>query len=169
MQSTAWVTLLRHIPAQVHENLMVMTLSGTEIAIQTLLRIDREFVAIKGRVAGSQLAGRVFFIAYDQIDYFGFQQEVKDEKFQELFAGLTMPGLGAAEAAATAIEVPTVEQASNSSPVPTPVIPEPTPRVTPPGSRAIKSVVLERFRSRTARSGLRPRLPHSDEPPPGMT
>jgi hypothetical protein len=178
MQSPAWVTLLRHIPPKVHEGLMLVTCSGTEIAIQSLLRIDREFVAVKGRVAGSQAAGRVFFVAYDQIDYFGFQQEIKEEQFEEWFAGLVMPELATApvqqggdrQAAAAAAAAAVAAAVAAASGAPLPVAPQPAPRPAPaaveaavpppPGSKTVptlKSAVLERFRSRNS-SGLRKRL-----------
>ena len=47
MQDKAWAALLSHIPAERHDNLMLVTRSSTEIAIQSILRIDRQFVALK--------------------------------------------------------------------------------------------------------------------------
>ena len=78
MQSSVWATLLRQIPTECHDQLMLTTFGGTEIAIQGILRIDHEFLAIKGRLAGSQDAGRVFFLPYCQIDYLGFQRALKE-------------------------------------------------------------------------------------------
>src|SRR5690348_192444 len=83
MQSCAWVALLRHIPVEQHHHYMLVTVSGTEIAIQGLLRIEQECVVLKGRLSGSQEAGRIFFVPYAQIDYFGTLQPVKDDVFQE--------------------------------------------------------------------------------------
>ena len=91
MQSSVWALLLRQIPAEQHRNLMLVTTGGTEIAIQGILRIDHQFLAIKGRLAGSQDAGRVFFIPYTHIDYLGFQQPVKESEFHEMFGGLNIP------------------------------------------------------------------------------
>src|SRR5262249_57453549 len=91
MQNSTWGALLRHIPAEQQDQYMLVTVSGTEIAIQNLLRIDRGFVALKGRLAGSQEAGRVFFIPYDQIDYLGTQKPIKDSEFSEGFDSLVIP------------------------------------------------------------------------------
>ncbi len=173
MQSSAWAALLRHMPNEIHHNLMVVTRGGTEIAIQAMLRIDHEWVAIKGRLAGTQEAGRVFFVAYDQIDYFGFQQPTTDREFQELFGNLVMPEpmavtpaaprpapedtvFAAARAAAYATTEPEAESEEE----------EPQEKPAQPvgsGSRtvnpAIKSAVLERFRARSqggTGSGVRP-------------
>jgi hypothetical protein len=175
MQSIAWAALLRHIPAEAHERLMVVTRGGTEIAIQSLLRIDHEFVAIKGRLAGTQDAGRVFFLAYDQIDYVGFQLPIRDSDFQQLFGGLVMPEPSAEmpvlQAGEPAVEEDTVFAAARAAAVATSDA-EPPPEVATPAAAAapapagsnttnpvIKSAVLERFRARAQAgggSGVRP-------------
>jgi hypothetical protein len=123
------------------------TLGGTEVALQTILRIDHEFFVMKGRLAGTQDAGRVFFIPYNQIDHLYYQKEVRDSDFSAAFDTLTMPppGTEAALAAAVPIDVPVVEQA----------VPEPEPEaaaVNRPTPVPIKSAVLERFRSRAPSS-----------------
>jgi hypothetical protein len=157
MHSTAWVTIFQQVPASENGNLMLVTSVGIEIAIQCVLRIDREFVALKGRVAGSQDAGRVFFIPYDQIVYFGFQQAVKESDFHEMFGSMEIPS-APEDAPTPAVPAP---------PVAAEALPAPTSKgevsrsanVTPPpgsGFRApltIKSTVLEKFRSRTSAPG----------------
>src|SRR5579883_797394 len=133
MHDAAWVKLLRHIPASEQSNLLLVTTSGREIAIQCLLRIDPECVALRGRLAGSTDAGRVFFVPYSQIDYFGFQQPLKEADFQQLFGNL--------------------DSLAAASPTdPEPVAPAPTTSAQPTPPRtpvAIKSVVLEKFRARS--------------------
>ena len=134
MHDAAWVKLLRHIPASEQSSLVVVTTSGREIAIQCLLRIDPECVALRGRLAGSTDAGRVFFVPYSQIDYFGLQQALKEAEFHELFGKLE----------SLSAEPPP------AGPEPTePISPAPA-QLTPPRTPvAIKSVVLEKFRARS--------------------
>jgi hypothetical protein len=140
MHSAAWVKLFRHIPASEQEKLMVVTVSGTEIAIQCFLRIDPECLALKGRLAGSQDAGRVFFIPYVQIDYFGYQKPLKESEFHEVFASLdTSDAAADAAPAEPPAPTPTAEPAANAG-------------ATTSGARnplTIKSTVLEKFRSRS--------------------
>lgn len=138
MHNSAWVKLLRHVPADQQSKLMLMTTSGIEITIQCLLRIDAECLALRGRLAGSTDAGRVFFVPYSHIDYFGFQQPLKESEFHELFSSLDLP---AAPTAPTAEPAPsaTAEPPASSGP---PVAPSRNPS-------AIKSTVLEKFRSRS--------------------
>jgi hypothetical protein len=139
MHSSAWVALFRHIPEEHQSTLMVVTASGVEIAIQSILRIEREFAAFKGRLAGSQDAGRVFFIPYAHIDYFGFQQEIKDVQFHERFDDLVIPDVEPQPAA------PLAPSEALPEPEPEPEL-APPPMVCPP----IKSAVLERFRARSS-------------------
>jgi hypothetical protein len=141
MHDAAWMKLLRHIPASEQSKLMLVTTGGTEITIQCLLRLDPECLALRGRLAGSTDAGRVFFVPYSHIDYFGFQQPLKEAEFHELFSSLeALSGELTEEAASTS---PTT--ASNAA-APSLVPANPTP---PRGPAVIKSAVLEKFRARS--------------------
>ncbi|HWG46718.1 MAG TPA: hypothetical protein VN688_28405 [Gemmataceae bacterium] len=141
MHSAAWVKLFQHIPLSEQAKLMLVTATGMEISIQCFLRIDPDCLALKGRLAGSQDAGRVFFIPYANIDYFGFQQPVKESDFHELFGNLELPNADADAAPAVLAPPPVVP------PTAAPVASNPTPALRNP--LTIKSSVLEKFRSRT--------------------
>jgi len=151
MHDAAWVKLLRHIPAHEHSNLMLVTTAGTEIAIQALLRIDPECLALRGRLAGSTDAGRVFFVPYAHIHYFGFQQPLEEAAFHELFANLEP--LCAADPSAVLSPPGSAEPAS-------PAFTSPTPLRSP---LAIKSAVLEKFRARSASNSGAQNRPTSAE------
>lgn len=158
MQTAMWGWLFRRVPPEQQNQLMLVTGSGTEIAIQAILRVEPDFIAIKGRLSGSQDAGRVFFIPFTNIDYFGFQRDVKEEEFDAIFGAgnLTssapapaLPAEAPAHGGATAVADPAASKsASVSQKTPLP----------------LKSEVLERFRSRIATSspslgGVPGRLP----------
>jgi hypothetical protein len=155
MHSSAWTTLLRHLPPEQYDRLMLVTAGGTEIALQTILRIEAEFMAVKGRLAGSQDAGRVFFIPYSKIDYFGFQQPLRESDFHELFGGLRFPDPGQPAAAGPAAAEPAATGPEHAA-----AEPAAEPDTPSPGARTpIKSAVLERFRAR-ANPGSSPSLPN---------
>ncbi len=122
MPSAAWIRLLRLVPPKEQDGLKLVTCNGTEIAIQAILRLDPDFLVVRGRLAGSQDAGRIFFVPYEQIDHVGFYRAVKDSEFEEMFAGLD-----AAPPTSAAPPEPAAADGSN------------TP---------IKSAVLERVRAR---------------------
>jgi hypothetical protein len=134
MHDAAWVKLLRHIPANEHSNLLLVTTSGREIAIQCLLRIDPQSLALRGRLAGSTDAGRIFFVPYQHIDYFGFQQALKEAEFHELFGSLE----------SLSAEPPAAAPGPSE-----PAVPPPADLTPPRTPLAIKSAVLEKFRSRS--------------------
>jgi hypothetical protein len=152
MQNDMWAWLLRCVPVEQYNQLMIVTASGTEIAVQTLLRVEADFIAIKGRLAGSQDAGRVFFIPYANIEYFGFQRDVRETEFDAMFGigPLSVPVSAAAPEAAAVAAAP-------SAP-PAPALPPPAtevpvaPSVSQKTPLPLKSEVLERFRSRIAGS-----------------
>jgi len=164
MHGNAWASLLKHVPAEMHEQMMLVTVGGTEIALSTVLRIDHEFVAFKGRLSGTQDQGRLFFMPFQNIDYLGFQREIKDEKYHEVFGNLVVPPpLQSAPVALTAevaaLPLPAPQAAAPPHPQPPPEpepVPQPEPAPVVPSASLpartpmpIKSAVLERFRSRS--------------------
>jgi hypothetical protein len=148
MRGCVWAALLRRIPPEQHNILMLVTRCRIEIAIQNILRIDDEFLAFKGRLAGSQDAGRLYFIPLDNIDYFGFNRPVKDEEFVELFGDFQSPP--EVVAAPPVAQEPQLEESNlDTQQGEAPPQPETPPNAPVKPSLAIKSAVLERFRARS--------------------
>jgi hypothetical protein len=130
MLNASWATLLRQIPADQYDQLVLRTANGTDISIQNLLRIDFEFVILKGRLSGSQDQGRLFILPYSSIDYFAINRTIRDEEYTALFASVVIPDPDAPPAKPAVAE-------------------EPRPVVRPTRQGApVKSSVLERFRTR---------------------
>lgn len=149
MQSLAWEQLFRAIPDELRNILILTTRAGIEITIQMLLRIEPECLVVRGRLAGTQDAGRVFFIPYEQIDNLGFMREMKEAEFVEAFAHFKFPARNTPAPPSPVVETPQpLPNLADDLPL-TPVMPGVTPsRMNIP----IKSEVLERFRSRTSSS-----------------
>jgi hypothetical protein len=155
MQSDMWAWLFRRVPAEQHNQLVLMTGSGTEIAVQALLRIEADFVAIKGRLAGSQDAGRVYFIPFTNIDYFGIQKDVKESEFDAIFGtgSLAVDSGAASNSSIAAAGTPAVTP--STAPEVTAELPAST-SVSQKTPLPLKSEVLERFRSRIAGASSSP-------------
>jgi hypothetical protein len=162
MHNAAWVKLLRHIPETEHSKLMLVTTGGTEIAVQCLLRIDAECLALRGRMAGSTDGGRVFFVPYSHIDYFGFQQPLRESEFHDLFGKLELSGATSAAVTPSALPEPLPAAAEPLSPTPTP-LPGSKPGTGSRNPLSIKSTVLEKFRSRSTTSPGTQMRPPADE------
>jgi len=145
MQALAWAMLFRSIPESLICTMILRTASGMEVTIQNLLRVDHELVILKGRLAGSQDQGRLYFIPYASIDHLGTMNLIKDDEYQTMFGDLRLPGPAQAQILAPGPLPPVPE------PVEVPVAEEAAPAAPSSGSgiRApIKSDVLERFRAR---------------------
>ena len=87
MESSAWITLMRIIPPEQHDNLAIMPLSGVEINVQSILRTEAEFMVIRGRLSGTTDSGRIFFVPYDQINFLNFQKPLKEPDVHAMFGG----------------------------------------------------------------------------------
>ena len=150
MQPADWKALLRRIPTEHHENLMVMTKAGSEFNLQNVIRIEEGFMLVRGRIAGSNDAGRIFLLSFAQIDHMGFQRILGDDILEAIFAPT------AASAPLPSAELPSP---ADESPPPiedeTPAAPQtPAPPFSPrSGLRKTlpsKAQIIERLRVRTA-------------------
>ena len=150
MDNLAWVAILRHIPADKLNGFTIILEGNIEITLQSLVRLDDEFAVVKGRLSGSQDAGRVFFFPYNRIINLGTLNPIKDEEYEAIFQTLTIPTSPPVVAGSPLLALPPM-----SAPEPVAANGHHTPNGsngTPPndsGLRAsIRSEVLERFRSR---------------------
>jgi hypothetical protein len=165
MQSSAWIALLRRIPPDQQHTLAIMTTVGIEINLQAILRVEGDYVVIRGRLAGTTDTGRVFFVPFSQINYLGFNREVGEAQITALYG--EGPAVEVAQPKSEAVTpAPAAAEPAASNPTPPPAAPpppEPGPPPEPrssPGSLKIprKSGLLERLRAR-ALAGTNPRPP----------
>ena len=64
MQESLWSTLLRRIPPAKHDILIVVTAAGVELMIKKIIRLDEDFVILRGRLAGSSDQNRIVILPY---------------------------------------------------------------------------------------------------------
>lgn len=81
MLSTPWIALLKKLPPEHHNQLMLMTTARVEIAVQCILLLEGDCLVFKGRLSGSQDSGRLFYVPYDSIDCIGFYRFVSEDEF----------------------------------------------------------------------------------------
>lgn len=112
MHASSWVELLRRVPLEDHDKLVLVTRNGTEFNLQTLLRAEPDYLIIRGRLAASTEAGRIFFIPYEEISHLGFKAGMNEARVHALWDDSTAaPDATARDAAAA----PAAE-ASNGAP-----------------------------------------------------
>src|SRR5438067_7487111 len=139
MQSTPWIALLKKIPAEQHNQLMLVTTSGIEIAIQIILVLDGECLVFKGRLSGSQDAGRLFYVPFDRIDYVGFNRVVGEDEFKTWYGDTPAVSASATDTLANGSSA-----ANGSTTVNGPASRTPLPN---------RAALLERIRSRPSTPG----------------
>ena len=149
MDDLAWVAILRQIPADKLNGFTIVLEGNIEITLQSLPRLDVEFAVFKGRLSGSQDAGRVFFVPYRRIVNLGTLHPIKDEDYDAIFQTLTIPSSAVvvADPVPTTPPVPATEGvAANGQ---NPPKGQNGASQNDSGVRAsMRSEVLDRFRSR---------------------
>lgn len=85
MQSASWVKLFEQVPTNLHDSLVLLTTTGTEIMVQAILRLESDFVIFKGRMSGTQDGGRIMIIPYDQIHTVAFAKRLLESDVDKIF------------------------------------------------------------------------------------
>jgi len=85
MLSEEWIELLAMIPPEQHNILVLTTLTGVDLNIETILRAEPSYLVFRGRVSGQMDDGRIFFLPYRQIDYLQINREVKEAEIRRLY------------------------------------------------------------------------------------
>jgi hypothetical protein len=151
MQIEVWKTLLKRVPSDQIDNLMMMTAQGTEINVQTLLLMEEDYMVLRGRLAGTNEGGRIFVLPYAHLDHMGFQRALTDAQLEAVFGVAPIAATPPPEAPAAE---PVAEQSPPSPSPPAPVAPSPTapPAAAEPGLLArvpTRSGIIRRLRMRT--------------------
>src|SRR5262249_44881202 len=108
MQASAWLTIVQKIPRSQHDNLVLMTTTGLEIVIQGILRVEPEFLVLRGRMSGTPDTGRILFMPFDQITYLGFHKRITEAEVNAIFDSPGLP-LATQEGTAATPEPPSSE------------------------------------------------------------
>ncbi len=157
MQNTEWISLLRLIPPDQAENLMITVGNDMGIIIQKVIRAEPDYLVIRGRLAGTtDEGGNFFFVPYDQINFMGLQRPVKETAILAMFEGQpTSPNLGE-RPAGVPLEKKTPQESAPTPPPEPARPPEPLGGVgqtVGPG----KAALLERLRARRSSSDSGPK------------
>jgi len=87
MTNQEWIDMLRVIPEEDQNTLMLVLNNGSEVSVDTFYRFEPNFLIMRGRVAGSTDEGRGFFIPYDQMVYLRIERVIKVEDLRNLMGG----------------------------------------------------------------------------------
>src|SRR5258708_17171968 len=85
MQNAAWIALFSKMPQALHAKLVLVLQNRSDIAIDTIFRLEPSFVVLRGRIGGTTETGLMFMVPYDQITNIYVNREVKEEEFNAIF------------------------------------------------------------------------------------
>ena len=159
MDASSWVGVFQRIPPDKEDFLMIVTTSGVEIVIQKIIRIDAEFLILKGRISGAMDAARAVLMPYNQINNLCVNKQLQDADILTVFGcdgGSERPVSSPpkAETNTHADEAPVEHAAPFPEP---PLAPAAAPILAQPsssrGSAPSKSIFLQRLRARLGAAG----------------
>lgn len=110
-ENQAWIALFRRIPAALHDALALGLATGAEIVLQKIVKLEPDFMIIRGRLAGTQDSGRIVMVPYNKLTFVAIPKFLPDAEVEAIFGKGAPPALAdipsaAVEDAAIGSEVP---------------------------------------------------------------
>ncbi len=156
MQENTWEALLRRIPAAYHDGLTLATVSGAEIVLQQILRIENQLLIVRGRNAGSSDQGKILIIPFPQINFISFKKRLSDAEVEGIFGEREAGFAAALEVLPTADEKEAPPAEPEEAPAASEIITAPPPPAPPTNpTKVSKSVLLAKLRARLQGDGPR--------------
>lgn len=124
MQGAAWIALFRRIPLNLHDGLILSLTTGSEVVVQKFVKLEPDFVILRGRMAGTQDNGRVVLLPYSNIVTINVTRRLLEAEIEGIFgkdtqgfaASVPLTAASAAEAAGgdTALDTAEVVAEANA-------------------------------------------------------
>jgi hypothetical protein len=145
MQGASWIALFRRFPLNLHDGLILTLTTGAEVVIQKFVKLDQDYVILRGRMAGTQDNGRVVALPYDNIVAINVTRRLLEQEIEAVFGkeGQTFAANVALTAAASA-------ESSGDTPLDTAEAVEEAEPVEAPAKPAMpsKTALLAKLRAR---------------------
>ncbi|MEZ6142737.1 MAG: hypothetical protein R3B84_19420 [Zavarzinella sp.] len=84
MTNQEWMDLLRSIPETEHTKLVVVLNTGIEYTMDTLFRLEPNYLVMRGRQAGTTDEARAFFIPYSHMVLLKLEKEITLEELTNM-------------------------------------------------------------------------------------
>jgi hypothetical protein len=85
MKDNDWIELVRLIPEDQQNKLVLTTLTGVDLNVELIIRVEENYLVFRGRISGITDEGRVFFVPYRQIDFMQLNRQVKEAEIHHLY------------------------------------------------------------------------------------
>jgi hypothetical protein len=85
MIDAVWLHVLQQIPPDYRDAISIVTVTGAELVVQQIFKLERDFMVLRARTAGTMDTGRTIICAYAQIDFVGFNKKMSEEEVMTIF------------------------------------------------------------------------------------
>src|SRR5687768_13019637 len=85
MLEGGWLQVFQRIPQTYHDCLSIVSVTGAELVVQQVFRIERYFLVVRARTAGTLDGGRVLLVPYSQFDFLAFNRKLNEEEVGAIF------------------------------------------------------------------------------------
>ena len=157
MLEAGWLQILQRLTVDNLDNVSLVTVTGTELVVQNVYRIEQDFLVARARTSGTLDSGRVVILPYGQIDFLAFNKKMGEDDVQKILGGEFQSFAPVAMMAASVAPVATPLPVRAPLPPRAPVEPEPAPvaaeTVAADSTKAnhiSKTLLLARLRERLA-------------------
>ena len=135
------------IPADLEDTLALGLTTGAEIVVQKIIKLEPDFMIVRGRVAGTQDNGRIVLVPYAELTFVAIQRFLKDPEVEAIF-GKAAP-VGVAD-----LPVATVAEGGPAAPADATAT-QPTAAVNPAKKpeQVSKAMMLAKLRDRLKDAG----------------
>lgn len=82
MQNAEWVAMFRQVPVELQAQLMLVLTNRAEVAVESICRLEPNFIAFRGRMGGTTETGLLFMLPYDQLSGIYVSRQLTDEEIQ---------------------------------------------------------------------------------------
>ena len=144
-ENQTWIPLFRRIPANLQDQLALGLTTGAEIVVQKIVKLEPDFMIIRGRLAGTQDSGRIVMIPYSELTFVALTKLLLDAEVEAIFGKGAATGLADMPATdgKTTVTEPPAEKAE-----PEPAVNESRSGRSKKPEQASKTVLLAKLRDR---------------------
>lgn len=88
MKREEWRKFFQDLPESEHELVIVGLTNGAEVAVQRIMKYFDSFMVVRGRLGGTDDAGHIFCLPYDNMEMVFFSRIQGDETVVAMFGDI---------------------------------------------------------------------------------
>jgi hypothetical protein len=153
MHNSEWISVFRQLPQELYQQTVLVLNNRMELTLETLLRIEPTFLAVRGRMGGTTEGGLMFLVPYDQLTAIYMFKSMTDAEVEAMFG----PPKSASQLASRSHLALKTSGPTTVQPAPVPA-PAPAPAPMPAAATAMPAFGRPPEATAVARNNLLERL-----------